>query len=402
MAGIRPGSKIERGFPVLNGDGQNTDPDGDELPVGRLLWNGSDSEIAVVVERTGVGLFKYTTYAPAHGLTGDDIQVEMSTTVDAIPSTDFVDEFVIEAVTSSGSSGSYTPGGDGSLDDLAIIRPETSTYDGCEIFDKLRVLTSPEGNTGTIEWQLTNPAGVPISLASPDSISVSGDNDVSVQVLFFGCAGCEAPVGPVEAEIYDAEAGVIRYDIPEAIADYAGIYTVQMGLIRESKPDRPFYIQKAILSVERSGWGAAPTDGGPPTINEIRTMLRDNAVENVYRSAVEYSVDEVLTCVMMPIMEWNETPPPVAFYSCRNFPYRFHWIRAIVAELMRIASQHYLRNKMNTSTRGMSIADMDKNEEYMKLSELYRRAFMEHKKVQINMELAWGTVSSPYSGLPGR
>jgi hypothetical protein len=292
----------------------------------------------------------------------------------------------------------YDPTTSDDIADFSIVRPQTSTYQDCPIFDKLRVVSTTAGTAATVEWQLLTNTGRAISLVSSSSNSVSSAT-LSVAVKFLNC-GQGTPIGPVEASIYLDDCGVVRFELPDEVAMNPGVYQMQIAVISDSNPNRPIFLQKGLLSVERSAWSGDTGDAGPPTINEIRTMLRDNAVENVYNSAVEYTEDEILFSISNPVREWNETPPHVQPYSCGTFPYKFYWMRAIVAELMRIASQHYLRNKQQITAAGMNINDLDKNGEYMQLSELYRRewlAFMEHEKVAINVSRAFGTIPSVYS-----
>lgn len=400
MAAPRAGSRISREFPTFDSTSQNADAD--ELPVGVLLYNGVATDAAVTVTRVGTGLYVYTVLVPSDAVSGASIQIRMTATVDGREASDIIDEFTVAAgcLPSDGTcSPTYDPAAS-DIDDLAIIRPETASFEGCQIFDKLRALVMSKGSSVTVEWQLLRPNGRPISLiGSTDSVSESADaEELSIQVYFSGCAGCSDPIA-ADGSIYDETCGVVRFDVPNAVADEAGIYQVQIGVMSSLNPGRPKFIQTGLLSVERSAWGLPAADSGPPTLNEIRTAIRDNATENVYSSAVEYSTDEVFYAIIQPIREWNETPPPIAYFSCKNFPYKFYWMRAIVAELMRIAAQHYLRNKLQTSAAGMNINDMDKNDEYMKLSELYRqewKAFVEHKKVQLNIGRSYGTLGSAY------
>ena len=128
--------------------------------------------------------------------------------------------------------------------------------------------------------------------------------------------------------------------------------------------------------------------------------LRDTVTENDLLDDVEYDDAEILFAVVQPVREWNEAPPPVAFFNCATFPYKHHWMKAITAELMRTAANHYLRNKMQSNQAGLALNDRDKNREYLELSQLYRQEwkdFVTREKIRINANLAMGTVLSDYS-----
>jgi len=295
-----------------------------------------------------------------------------------------------------------------SIDDLGVTTPTTPTFQGCDILDKLRYAEVAQGAVGVINWQLRDPrTGRPVALASTDSVSESADAstiEVRARILDCdnGCGGCGS-VPQATADIIDATCGQIQFTLPDCVALYAGIYQMHIGVFSDSEATRPLFVDKGLLSVERSAWSVSGTnpDAGPPTIGEVRIALRDNVVENLRTGAVEYSADEIIHALIYPVRQWNEVPPNVARYTCRTFPFKYHWLRATVGELMRIAAQHYLRNKLQQTGGGMSFDDLNRDREYMQLAELYRTEwlqFVEAKKVEINIANAYGTVPSAYSG----
>lgn len=296
------------------------------------------------------------------------------------------------------------------IDDLGVTAPETPTFQGCDILEKLRYAEVAQGAVGVISWQLRDPrTGRPVALASSDSSSESAAT-IEVRVRILDCdngCGCCGSVPQVTAEITDETCGQLQFTLPDCVVLNAGIYQMHIGVFSDSASTRPLFVDKGLLSVERSAWTepGSGADLGPPTIGEVRAALRDNIVENLRTGAVEYTTDEILHALVLPVRQWNELPPNVARFTCRTFPFKYHWLRATVGELMRIAAQHYLRNKLQQSGGGMSFDDLNRDREYMQLAELYRTEwlqFVELKKVEINIAGAYGTVHSAYSSRASR
>lgn len=289
--------------------------------------------------------------------------------------------------------------------DFAVISPEDATVDGCPVLTKTRVVTSSKGVAATIEWTFRDNAGNAINLTDclgeceSDASETSAETCPSV-VVRFGNALTEGFVGycEVEATIVDAANGVVRAELPEEVSANAGIYVMDWAVL--GTDGNPLLVNRGFLSVERGLFGNDYQGGGPPTLGEIRIQLRDSAVENSLLDNVEYSDAEIITSILRPIQEWNETPPPVGRFNTNNFPYRYNWLNAIVANLLMIAAHWYARNKLQSTAAGVNLNDRDKDNPYLVVADRLRqewKSFILVKKVEINAKMAYGTVGSHYS-----
>ena len=284
---------------------------------------------------------------------------------------------------------------------MLLQEAPASTIDGCPIRSKRRHVPVSQGVCGEVIWTMRDRNGQLVNLTAcldSDSISDNGSlsestaaGDRTVAVRFQGCdRGCG--VGESAAEVLDAQSGTIKFPLPEAICQVAGIYHFQVAVLDGTTP---LFVDGGLISVEPSLWGEVDNQTGPPTIEELRFHLRDRVEENTLLGAYEFDDAEILEAIRWPIMQFNETPPPLAYFSCNNFPYRYHWRNAIVAKLLQTAAHSYLRNKLQVASGGLSVDDKNKNAEYMQMAMLYEKEwkdFLVQKKVELNANLAWGST----------
>ena len=292
--------------------------------------------------------------------------------------------------------------------DCAIIVPEAeeATHEGCPVRTKRRHLPVTKGQCGTAQWELRWPDGQvadlsdcfpTTSMSSSESTSET-DTSLSLAARFQGCDRGKI-LATVEAVLVDAEKGLVQFDIPQAVCCQAGIYQFQVALLQGEKT--VVFADSGLISVEHGMWGDTNQMTGPPTIQEIRFHLRDRAVENDLLQDVEFADAEILEAVRQPVMYWNEVPPPIVQFNCNTFPFRHHWRNAIVAELLFVAAHHYVRNKMQATSGGLTVDDKNKNDEYIKLAAHYKQEWQEFvrlKKISINAEGFSGSLGSSYSG----
>ena len=122
-------------------------------------------------------------------------------------------------------------------------------------------------------------------------------------------------------------------------------------------------------------------------------------MENDLLMAVEFDDAEILEAIRHPVMKFNEMPPPLTPFTCKSFPFGHHWRNAIVAELMKTAAHHYMRNALKVSSGGLNVDDKNKYNEYLQFASLYIREwedFITQKKVEINAGMFFGSQQSTY------
>jgi hypothetical protein len=207
------------------------------------------------------------------------------------------------------------------------------------------------------------------------------------------------PVIPITATIIAPAQGQLSLLLPKAISTEPNIYKVEAWAASD-KGDvlaTAVYKEDFLLSVEASLLARANNPNmslGPITISEVRAQLRDYPELNEYWQQHEYSVEEIVRSIILPIYTFNETPPPVRQYSGANFPYRSQWLDGTVANLMRTASIWLLRNSRTLKYGdGTTESDKDKFDIYYKIAEskwqAYRQ-FCKDQKVAINLRTPAG------------
>ena len=274
----------------------------------------------------------------------------------------------------------------------------STNKDDCPLFDKTRHVTTAAGVCGTATWALRR-AGVPVDLSALLPESVSADESysytdaplLSLKVRFQDCDRCGV-LAEVDGEITDAATGAVQFPLPAAVCQHAGVYSFSAAVLQE---DRPILIDSGLVSVEPSLWGDPNQLTGPPSLEEIRLHLRDRAAENTLLGAVEFSDVEILEAIRWPVHEFNESPPPLPYYNCRTFPWRYNWLNAIVGRLLQSAVHAYLRNKLQATGANLAVNSLDKDDAYLRLAKSYRdewQLFIREKKCQLNAGLAWGSI----------
>lgn len=293
-----------------------------------------------------------------------------------------------------------------------VIGPDQPCEEGCPILTKKRAVLADKGICAVVEWPLRYRNGKAVDLTgcfpvdSPEeSLSVSemstsvsvALSEGSIVVRFAGC-DYNGNVYEVPGVASDAAGGKVRFTLPEEVFNTAGIYQMSIGV--KNADGNVIFQEPGILSVEQSLFGDLGQRTGPPTVRELRIHLRDNPIENDLLEDYEFDVPELMESIRHPIMQWNETPPPVARFNCATFPYTFHWRQAIIGELLRIAAHHYMRNEYQATHGGVSGNLKAKHRQYLELGELYStewRRFIRAKKVEINAGRAFGSLDSTYS-----
>lgn len=108
---------------------------------------------------------------------------------------------------------------------------------------------------------------------------------------------------------------------------------------------------------------------GPLTIAEIRAAIRDRCAEDNYLlDRVEFQDGDILFAIRRPVDWWNETVPQgISTYSYSTFPFRYHWLDAVIGELLRIAGLQLSRNRMQLNGGGITSDDKARAELYLNI-----------------------------------
>jgi len=292
-----------------------------------------------------------------------------------------------------------------------ILTATDETHNDCPVLTKSRLITATKGVAATVRWEMRNKNGEVLDLCSimPDccldlnpaedssSFSENSYDQARVVFRFTEALWMDPLICEVEGHCYRADLGLVDVVLPADVYDCPGIYNLEVGLY-DSNGDL-VATDKGYISVERGLFGTQSADIGPVTFGEIRLQLRDTMFENDLLDDVEFDDAEVILSIVRPVREWNEKPPRVSIHTTRNFPYHDHWLRAIIANLLKIAGMWYERNRLQAEHGGIQVDDRNKLNTYLGVAGQLNQEwqdFMITQKAQINAALAWGSVGSPY------
>lgn len=286
------------------------------------------------------------------------------------------------------------------------VEAEDALHEGCPVLTKRRHVAVSKGQCGTVRWQMRHRDGQVADLSecfptSEDSASESESESAStdlptIVVKFKGACADGDVIATVTGEVASAKEGLIEFSMPTTVCRTAGIYQFEAGLFLDGSM---FFSDKGLISVEQGMFGDTTQRGGPPSIQDIRMHLRDSQIENDLLQDFEFDDAEIISAIGRPIQQWNESPPPIAFFTCQNFPYRYHWLNAICGELLRTAAHHYVRNKMMATAGGLADDEKNRDNDYLKIAEFYLqewRHFLATKKVELNITRSYLTMGSDY------
>jgi hypothetical protein len=184
-----------------------------------------------------------------------------------------------------------------------------------------------------------------------------------------------------------------------------GVYYAEMAMVSvpalTSQQPCVIFSNTFSLVIARSTFGDVNQYGGPPSIAEIRLHLRDSAPnESFLLDNLMFDDAEIALAISRPVMYWNEIPPPLdAMYNTQTFPFRYHWLEGICANLFLMVAEQFRRNQLDYNAAGIAINDQNKESSYERAGQARWQAYREWvraTKASINLENCYGEVSSTY------
>ena len=301
-------------------------------------------------------------------------------------------------------------------DEQNLLSPEVSSYYGNLVLARVRSVRGPVGQHMRIQWTIIDSQGAVVNLVEcgfPEGSSSSSSSSSSSCVaadeprFYFRIRenlslGFTPEPAQTEFDVYlvDAENGKIRIELPAAATGVPGVYYAEVAVV--DAEGLILFTNVFYVIIERGQFGAARSTG-PPTIAELRLHLRDSSPEeSLLLDNLRFDDAEIALAIGRPIEYWNEMPPPVGGrMTTQNFPYRFHWLEAIVANLFWMLEEQFRANNLKYSAAGVQVNDQDKAPDYARAAE--RRwanwvEFVKRRKATINLEGAYGGIGSNYGG----
>lgn len=250
-------------------------------------------------------------------------------------------------------------------------------------------MTTP-GSTGSSDVSLGSECRAPyaLKLRVREDLSL-GHDDLNL-------ARFEVP-----AYIYDAANGIIQAVLTAQQTASPGVYFAEAALVGEDTEGRDYllFANTFYLYVDRSMWSRRGPMG-PPSLAEVRLHLRDSeGAENFLLDNLKFDAAEIAFASANCVAYWNEVPPDIARYNTQNFPFRYHWLQGICAQLFMMVAEQFRANNLQYSAAGVSVNDQDKMEVYEKAAVARNQEwkdFVRRKKAEMNLEACYGEVGSPY------
>lgn len=277
-------------------------------------------------------------------------------------------------------------------------RAPISAVNGTSVFARQRAISIMQGQAATVVWQLQDRNGVPLDL-SP----LVTDETLKVVLRLKEQIGLNAnnkQPYEIDMELVTPETGTVSGQLTVEMTNYPGVYYGEVALISVAT-EYPAVIFANVFSlvIARSTFGVN-VPGGPPSIAEIRLHLRDSSpAESFLLDNLMFDDAEIALAIARPVMYWNETPPPIQEFDTQTFPFRYHWLEGICANLFFMVAEQFRRNQLDYAAAGVSVNDQNKEANYERAGQTRWQAYREWvrgKKAQLNLEGCYGQIGSVY------
>lgn len=276
--------------------------------------------------------------------------------------------------------------------ELRKLNPDVTLVEGREASGRLMAVECNQGQVFTLKWTIRDRLGGVIDL------STCGPG-VTAKLRLKEALGSPTSelLADLAATIVDPVNGVVEAPLTAVHTADPGVYAGEWGVFDGTN----LIFSNIFFLVVNAGLYGTGTKPGPPRLPEIRLHVRSSCPEDsILLETLEWDMAELAYAVQRPVMYWNETAPPIGLeYNTQSFPYRFHWLEAIVGELMIMAAHSYRRDHLPYTAAGVSVDDKAKWTHYE--AEGYRRRqsyerFVLQRKASINMEMGFGSFASEY------
>jgi len=305
-------------------------------------------------------------------------------------------------------------------DDQNKLSPTVSKYYGNLTLQRMRSIRIQQSQHAKINWAILDPSGFPVDLTacgfpSDSSESSSDGSDVTgVGFRFRMRENLSLGITPepsrteYEVNLIDGSEGKVEICLDKCATAVPGVYFAEIGVFDNYGTDEEIMLFSNVFYVliERGQFGGRKNQGGPPSIMEIRLHLRDSGPEeSLLLDNIKFDDAEIALAISRPIQQWNETPPDLGRrYTTQNFPWRYHWLEAICANLFWMVAENFRANNLQYSAAGVQVNDQDREPNYERAAE--RRSaewkqWMKRKKSEINLNMGYGSVGSTYGNSGG-
>ncbi len=283
-----------------------------------------------------------------------------------------------------------------------VVSAPVSQTNGLPILTRMRAISITQGQCAKITWQMHDKDGNPVNLTA---CSDPDDFKVVLRLKEELALGNHREPLQVDATITNAAEGRVEVQLTKQMVNLPGVYYGELALISvpaavNASPCVVFS-NTFHLIISRSTFDSLGVPGGPPSIAEIRLHLRDSSPnESFLLEQLMFDDAEIALAIARPIQYWNEVPPPLGKnYNTQNFPFRYHWLEGICANLFFMVAEQFRRNQFQYSAAGVQVDDQNKEASYERAGATRWQAYREWvrgMKASINLEGGYGEVTSNY------
>lgn len=138
------------------------------------------------------------------------------------------------------------------------------------------------------------------------------------------------------------------------------------------------------------------------SVLEVREYVSDYTPNNYLIDGEEFSDTYVSLCRDLAISSFNELPP-ISGMDLTNFPSKSILLWGTLWHMFNGKAALLARNTMNYSDGGLQIPIEERAELYRGLAQSFQSQFSDaaqRLKIHLNMESAWGSVSSDEACFP--
>jgi hypothetical protein len=283
-----------------------------------------------------------------------------------------------------------------------VISAPISQTNGAPLLTRMRAITITQGQCATIEWEMHDRDGNPVDLSNCVN---TGTLQIVLRLKEQLALGNGRPPAQVIATVTNAPTGKVSAQLTQNMVGVPGVYYAEFALVsvpaQEAQEPCVVFSNTFSLVIARSTFDSLGRAGGPPSIAEIRLHLRDSAPgESFLLDSLMFDDAEIALAIARPVMYWNEVPPPIdAVYTTQTFPFRYHWLEGIAANLFLMVAEQFRRNQLDYSAGGVAVNDQNKEASYERAGQARWQAYREWvraTKASINLESCYGEVSSTY------
>ena len=286
-----------------------------------------------------------------------------------------------------------------------VVSAVPATVNGQPALTRMRAITITQGQPATIDWQLHNKDGVPVNLLGCEISTPENRVKVVLRLKEQIALGNSNPINQLDATIVEAATGRVAVELQKNMVGMPGVYYGEMALVSVATGNEDFpsviFSNTFYLIINRGTFDSYGYAGGPPSIAEVRLHLRDSSPnESFLLENLMFDDAEIALAITRPVQYWNEIPPPLdQIYNTQTFPYRYHWLEGICANLFMMVAEQYRRNQLSYQAGGMAVDDQNKEANYERAGQARWQAYREWvraTKAAINLEGCYGEVSSNY------